>query len=304
MIQTAAAEYPDRPIRYIVPFPPGGSADGIARIMGQQLTLAMGQQWLVDNRPGADGVVAANLVIKAAPDGHTVFFGTNTPLSAGPALRKVPPYDPVRDFTPIGLIGHFTFILFTTPSVPAKTLAELIDYVRANPGKLNYGTGNTGGIVSMAQLKSLAKLDIAHIPYKGDALVTADMLGGSIQIAAMAPTPALAQARDGRLRMLAVLLPRRSALVPEVPTIAEAGMPGVSISPWTGMFGPAGINGKVVARLSRDLNAVLSRADMREQISRQGVEVQTSTPAELAAHTQEQYQAWQRVILETNIPRE
>jgi tripartite-type tricarboxylate transporter receptor subunit TctC len=272
--------------------------------MGQQLTLAMGQQWLVDNRPGADGVVAGNIVIKAAPDGYTVFFGSNSPMSAAPALRKIPPYDPVKDFTPIGLIGHFTFILFTSPSVPAKTLGEFIDYARANPGKLNYGTGNTSGIVSMAQLTSLAKLDIAHIPYKGDALVTADMLGGSIHVAIMAPVPGLAQARDGRLRMLAVLLPRRSALVPEVPTITEAGMPGVSIAPWTGLFGPAGMGGNVVARLSRDLNAVLSRADMREQIGRQGVEVQISTPAELAAHTREQYQAWTRVIRETNIPQE
>ena len=229
----------------MVPFPPGGSADGIARIISQQMTLSMGQQWLVDNRPGADGALAGTLVMKATPDGHTVFFGTNSPLSAVPALRKVPPYDPLKDFTPISLIGRFTFILFTSPTLPAKTLTELIDYARANPGKLNYGTGNTGGIVAMAQLKSLAKLDMAQIPYKGDAPATADMLGGRIQLAFMAPIPALAQAREGRLRMLAVLLPQRSSLVPDVPTIGEAGMPGVSITPFgpelnTVLFGPAG----------------------------------------------------------------
>ncbi len=302
--QTAHAQYPNRPIRYVVPFPPGGSADGIARIMSQQMTQAMGQQWLVDNRPGADGALAGGIVMKAAPDGHTVFFGSNSPMSAAPALRKVPPYDPVKDFTAIGLIGHFTFILFVSPTLPAKSLAELIDYARANPGKLNYGTGNTSSIVATAQLRSLAKVDMTQIPYKGDAPTTADLIGGRIQFAIMAPIPALAQARDGRLRMLAVLLPKRSTLVPDVPTIAEAGMPGVSITPWTGLFGPAGISREVLARLSRDLNAVLSRPEIREQIGRQGVEVQTTTPAELAAHTKEQYQAWARVIRETGIPQE
>ena len=302
--QTAHAQYPNRPIRYVVPFPPGGSADGIARIMSQQMTQAMGQQWLVDNRPGADGALAGGIVMKAAPDGHTVFFGSNSPMSAAPALRKVPPYDPVKDFTAIGLIGHFTFILFVSPTLPAKSLAELIDYARANPGKLNYGTGNTSSIVATAQLRSLAKVDMTQIPYKGDAPTTADLIGGRIQFAIMAPIPALAQARDGRLRMLAVLLPKRSTLVPDVPTIAEAGMPGVSITPWTGLFGPAGISREVLAKLSRDLNTVLSRPEIREQIGRQGVEVQTTTPAELAAHTKEQYQAWTRVIRETGIPQE
>ena len=300
----AQTQYPNRPIRYIVPFPPGGSADGIARIMSQQMTQLMGQQWLVDNRPGADGALAAGIVMKATPDGYTVFFGSNSPMSAAPALRKVPPYDPVKDFTALGLIGHFTFIVFSSPTIPARTLGELIDYARANPGKLSYGTGNTSGIVSTAQLKALAKIDITQIPYKGDAPVTADLIGGRIQFAIMAPVPALAQARDGRLRMLAVLLPKRSALAPDVPTIAEAGMPGVSITPWTGLFGPAGMNKEIVAGLSRDLNAVLSRVEIREQIQRQGVEVQTSTPQELATHTREQYQAWTRVIAEAQIPRD
>ncbi len=304
-IATAAhAQNPNRPIRFIVPFPPGGTADSVARILSMHLTNAMGQQWLVDNRPGADGVLAAGIVMKAAADGQTLFFGTNSPLSAAPALRKVPPYDPVKDFTAIGMIGYPSFFLFVAPALPAKTLTELMDYARANPGKINYGTGNTGAIVATAQFKMLAKLDIAHIPYKGDAPTTADLIGGRIQFAFMAPTPALAQARDGRLRMLAVLLPQRSSLAPEVPTIAEAGMPGVTIKPWLGMFGPAGMADTVVARLSRELGAVLSRPEIHEQIGRQGAEVQVSTAAELAAHTREQYQAWARVIRETNIPLE
>jgi tripartite-type tricarboxylate transporter receptor subunit TctC len=302
--QGGSTAYPNRPIRYIVPFPPGGSADGIARIIAQQMTQVMGQQWLVDNRPGADGVLAANIVIKAAPDGYTTFLGTNTPMSAAPALRKVPPYDPVKDFSALGMVGHVTFIVFVSPTVPAKTLSELLDYARANPGKVNYGTGNAGSIVATAQLKSLAKLDIAHIPYKGDAPATTDLMGGRLQFAIMAPIPALAQAQAGRLRMVAVLLPRRSSLAPEVPTIAEAGMPGVSISPWQGVFGPAGMSRDIVARLSRDLHTVLSRPEIRDQIGKQGVEVQTSTAVELANHTRDQYLAWSKVIRETGIPQE
>lgn len=298
------AQYPARPIRFVVPFPAGGSADGISRIIAQQMTQAMGQQWLVDNRPGADGALAGGIVVKAAADGHTVFFGSNTPMSAAPALRKTPPYDPVMDFTAIGFFGHFTFYLFVAPNVPVKSLSELIDHARANPGKLNYGSGNTTGIVAGAQLKQLAKIDVTHVPYKGDAPTTADLIGGRIQFAFMAPVPAFEQARAGRLRMVAVLAPKRSPHAPDLPTVAEAGMPGVSITPWAGLFGPAGIAPAIVARLSRDLNTALARAEIREQISRQGIEVQPSTPAELAEHTRVQYQAWTRVIAEAGIPRD
>ena len=302
LLPCAGAQYPTRPIRFVVPFPPGGTADYVARLIAQPLTQTLGQQVLVDNRPGGDGAVAGTIVMKAAPDGHTIFFGTNSPMSAVPALHKRPPYDPISDFTPISLIGRFTFFLFETPSVPARTVSELITYVRANPGKLNYGTGNTSAIVAMAQFKALAGLELTHVPYKGDAPTTADMLGGSIQLAFMTPVPGLAYVKEGRLRLLAVLLPQRSALAPDVPTIAEAGMPGVSITPWAGLFGPAKMPGAVVERLSRELHAVLSRADIREQLGRQGFEAQTSTPPEMGRYNADQLQTWKRVIREANIP--
>lgn len=300
----AHAQYPTRPIRFVVPFPPAGTADYAARLIAPPLTQALGQQVLVDNRPGGDGAVAGTIVMKAAADGHTLFFATNSPMSAVPALHRKPPYDPITDFTPISLIGRFTFFLFTTPTIPARTLAELIDYVRANPGKLNYGTGNTSAIVASAQLKTIAGLDVQHIPFKGDAPTTTDLLGGRIHFAFMTPVPPLAQAKEGKLRMLAVLLPQRSPLAPEVPTIAEAGMPGVSITPWAGAFGPAKMSRPIVDRLSRELQQILARADIREALGRQGFEAQGSSAAELDKYNREQLQAWKRVIAEAKIPME
>lgn len=297
----ANAQYPARPIRFIVPFPAGGTADFAARVVAQPLAGALGQQVVVDNRPGGDGAVAGALVAKAAPDGHTLFFGTNSPLSAVPALHRKPPYDPIKDFTPVSLLGRFTFFLFVPASLPVRSLAELIDHAKANPGKLNYGTGNTGAIVAMAQVKTLAGLNITHVPYKGDAPTTADMLAGSIQMAFMTPVPGLAHAKEGRLRLLAVLLPRRSALAPEVPTIAEAGLPGISITPWAGVFGPARMPRDVVERVSREVQSIIARPEIRERLARQGFEAEASTPAELDRYTREQLDVWKRVIREAGI---
>ena len=300
----ANAQYPSRPIRFVVPFPAGGTADYVARVIAQPLTQALGQQVLVDNRPGGDGAVAGQIVSKAAADGHTIFFATNSPMSAVPALHRKPPYDPIADFTPVSLIGRFTFFLFVAPSVPAKTLAELTEYVKANPGKVNYGTGNTSAIVASAQLKMLGGLDIAHIPYKGDAPTTTDLLGGRIQLAFMTPVPGLVYAKEGKLRLLAVLLPQRSALAPDVPTIAEAGMSGVSITPWAGLFGPANVPPAIVERLSREMQKALGRAEVREKAGSQGFEVQASTPAQMDKYNREQLQTWKRVIAEAKIPVE
>ena len=172
----SAQNYPSRPIRLVVPFPPGGTADVVARILAQPVGQALGQALVVDNRAGADGAVAALLAMNAPPDGHTLFLASNSAMSAVPTMHRKPPYDPRTDFTSITMVGKFTFFLFINPAVPARTLAEFIDYARANPGKLNYGSGNTTAIVSMAQLSLLAKLDMTHVPYKGDAPTTADLI--------------------------------------------------------------------------------------------------------------------------------
>jgi tripartite-type tricarboxylate transporter receptor subunit TctC len=171
-IDPAHGQYPSRPVRFIVPFPAGGTADVVGRIVGAHLTQALGQTVIIDNRPGADGVIAAEITIKAQPDGYTIFMGTNSPMSAVPSFRKKPPYDPITRFTPIASLGRPVFFLYVHPSVPARSVEELVQYARANPGKIAYGTGNTTAIVATAQLKLLAGLDITHVPYKGDAPTT------------------------------------------------------------------------------------------------------------------------------------
>jgi len=300
----SAQNYPSRPIRVVVPFPPGGTADVVARILAQPLGQALGQALVVDNRAGADGAVAALLVMNALPDGHTLFLASNSPMSAVPTMHRKPPYDPRTDFTAITLIGKFTFFMFVNSAVPAKTLTEFIDYARANPGKLNYGSGNTTAIVSMAQLSLLAKLDMTHVPYKGDAPTTADLIAGRVQSAFMTPVPAFALAKEGKLRILATLLTKRSALAPDVPTMAEAGMPGVSVAPWLGLFAPAKLPKDITTRLSREFNAALRRPEVMEQLARQGFEAQGSTPEELAAHVRDQIDAWARVVRDAKIPVE
>lgn len=299
-----AQTYPSRSIRLVVPFPAGGTADAIGRVLGQAVGQALGQSIVVDNRAGGDGAVAALLVKGAAPDGYTLFLASNSAMSAVPTMHRNPPYDPRTDFTAVNLVGKFTFFLFVNPAVPAKTLTEFIDYARANPGKLNYGSGNTTGIVTMAQLSLLAKLDMTHIPYKGDAPTTADLIAGRVHIAMMATSPGFALAKEGKLRILATLLPTRSAMAPDVPTMGEAGMPGVSVQPWLGLFAPARLPPEITARVSREFNAALRRPEVVDALARQGFEAQGSTPAELATHVREQIDAWAKVIREAKIPVE
>ena len=300
----AAAQYPSKPIRLIVPFPPGGTADAVARIVAQPLSLALGQPVVADNRPGADGVIAADAVIKAQPDGYTLLYGTNTGMSAVPTLRRNAPYDPVRDFTPISLVGKLGFFLFVHSSVPAKSFAELLDYARAHPGKLNYATGNSTSIVATAQLKLIENLDIVHVPYKGDAPATTDLVTGRVQLMFATPTAAIGHVKEGRLQVVATLGAKRSPLLPDVPTTAELGLTRLSIQPWNGLFGPAKLPKDIADRISRETRAVIARAQVREQLDRQAFEGQGSTPEEFSAFVKEQLEAWGKAIREAEIQPE
>jgi tripartite-type tricarboxylate transporter receptor subunit TctC len=300
----AHAQYPNKPIRLIVPFPPGGAAEVGARIFAQPLGQALGQPVVIETKPGADGAIAADATMKAAPDGYTLFYATNTAFSWVPSVRKDPPYDPVNDFTPVSMVGQFGFFLFSHPSVPATSMKELLAHIRANPGKLNYGSGNSTSIVSTAQLLQREKLDVVHVPYKGDGPLMVDLLGGRVHFAIATPGTAAPQVREGKLHALATLLPSRSPLLPDAPTMAEAGLKDLSVTPWGGVFGPKGLPRDVSDRVSRELQAVLKRPEVREAFGKLAFEPRGSTPEELAAFTREQLAVWRRAIADAGIKPE
>ena len=296
--------YPVKPIRLIVPFLPGGLADIVARIIAQPAAQQLGQSIIVDNRPGADGAIAGSITVKAVPDGYTLFYATGTAMSAVPTLRKNPPYNPLRDFTAITDVGRNTFFMYVHPSLPVRTMPELINHIRANPGKLNYGAVSSTSMVATAQLLSLHKLDAVRIPYNGEAPAIPDIVTGRFQFGFMTAGPGYAQAREGKLRVLATLMPRRSVIAPDVPTLEEAGVKGVSTSSWGGLFGPARMPAPVVDRLSREFRAVLSKPEIVETLGRQGFLPRGSTPAELEAMVKEQLETWSRIVREAGIPVE
>jgi tripartite-type tricarboxylate transporter receptor subunit TctC len=298
---SAQGQYPNKPIRLVLHFPAGGLADAVCRILAPPMSQQLGQPVLVDNRPGADGAIAGDLVARSAPDGYTIFFATNSAMSAVPAMRKTPPYDPIADFTPISLIGRFPFFVFAHPSLQAKNLAELLDYARANPGKLNYGTGNTTSIVATAQIALLAKAQMLHVPYKGDAPLMTDLVSGRLHLAIASTSPAAPLAKEGKLRVLGTLGARRSTLFPDAPTMAESGFPNYSLVSWGGMFGPANMPRDIVERLAREFNAALLKAEVRDPLDKYGYELQGSTSQELAAFVREQAESWKRGVREAGI---
>jgi len=270
---TALAQYPGKPVRILIHFPAGGSTDVVARVLAQSMSEAMGQPFVVENKPGADGAIAADTVLKAAPDGYTLFIATNTAMMQVPLLHRNPPYDPVSAFTPIGFVGRYTFLLVVSPSVPATSVAELIAYARANPGKLNFATYSGASQLAYAQIVNTAQIDMVRVPYKGEVPSVADLLGGSIHAVFATPTSTLAHIRDGRLRALATTLPKRSSLLPDVPTTVEAGLPPINVEFFAALFGPARMPPEVVARVNQELNAAIARPQIRAQIDRQGFEL-------------------------------
>jgi tripartite-type tricarboxylate transporter receptor subunit TctC len=290
----AAAQYPTKPIRLIVPFPPGGAAELGARIYAQPLGQALGQPILIETKPGAEGIIASQTVMQAAPDGYTLYYGTATGMSFAPAAKKVPPYDPVKDFTPVSLVGIFGFFVFSHASLPVNTINDLIAYARANPGKLNYGTGNATSILATAQFAAQQKIEMVHIPYKGDGPLTLDMVAGRVQVAIATPGNLAPQAKEGKVRALATLLPSRNQLLPDAPTLAEAGLPNVPITPWGGVFGPPKMPREIVDRLQRALAGVLAKPEVRDAFGKLAFEPRSSTPEELAAFVAEQLEAYRR----------
>ncbi len=293
---SAAAQYPARPIRIVIPFGAGSSTDAVMRVLAPPLSAALGQQVVIEPRPGADGAVSAIEVTRSAPDGYTLGIGSGGPLAAVPALRKNPPYDVNTDFTPITDIGRYTVFLFVNSSVPATNLQEFAAHVKANPGKLAYGTGNPSGIVAFAQLNALLGLDMLHVPYKSAPLVMPDLLANRVQALMDPPAVALAYVKEGKLRALVTTLNRRSPLLPDVPTIHEAGVPQFTISNWMGLVGPARMPREIVERLNRELGAILRKPEVVAALEKQAFLPNPSTPEQFAAFIREQVQSYGNLL--------
>ncbi len=303
-LQPALAQtWPSKPVRIVLQFPPGGSTDTVARILAQPLSAALGQPVLIENRPGADGAIAGDFVARAEPDGHTFFLASNTPMMQVPLLKKHPPYDPVKSFTPVSLVGRYVYVLVSTPELPAKTAAELLAYARANPGKLGYGSYSGVTQLMHTQLK-LAKADTTLVPYKGEGPTVNDVLGNHVQFTFATPSSTLQHVKEGKLRALAVLLPSRSSLMPTVPTGAEAGLPPLTAGTWAALFGPAKLPAEITQRMNRELNAAMQRPEVRERIGALGFELAGNTPDEMGAFVQDQLVAWARAFKDAGMVAE
>jgi tripartite-type tricarboxylate transporter receptor subunit TctC len=278
-----AQGYPAKPIRVVVPYAPGGATDLTARLVGQKMQEAMKQNVLVDNRPGAGGVIGADIVAKAAPDGYTVLIAVPAEIAILPHLQKIP-YNVARDFAPVSLAAVTPLVLVVHPSLPAKSVKELVAFARARPGQLSYASAGTGGVqhLSGELFKNTMRLDLAHVPYKGAGPVMPDLIGGHVPMFFSGMPPAMPHVKAGKLRALAVTTTRRSPAAPDVPTMAEAGVPGFDISNWFAYFVPSGTPGNVVARLNSEVNRGLKQPDVREKLANVGAEAVGTSPEELA----------------------
>jgi len=293
---TAFAQFPNKPIRIVVPFPAGSATDTVARIVGQSVSAAVGQPVVVDNKAGADGAIAGAEVAKAAPDGYTLFLATNSPMSVVPAMKKQPPYDPVADFTPITDVGRYTFFLYINAETPIKSFKELVAYAKANPGKLNYATGNTTGIMSFAQMNALAGIEMTHVPYKGEPQAVTDIIAGRVQLLWATPTTGLAHLKEGKLRALATNLKARSSLLPDVPTMSEVGIPQYSVTSWAALYGPGKMPRELQLRLNKEFTDALKRPDVMAQLDKQAFQITGSTADELGAFTKAQLEAYRSIM--------
>ncbi len=292
----AFAAYPERPVRLIVGFPPGGAADILGRTAAQQLSERIGQQVVVDNRGGAGGLIATEIAVKANPDGYTLLF-SSIPHVINPHLYKKVAYDAIRDFTPVLQFVSVPLMMASGPSLPAKSVKELIDYAKANPGKLNYGSAGSGSSSHLAVelFKSMAGIRMEHIPYKGTGPLITDMFGGQIGVTIASAVPLAPHVRSGKLRGLAVTGPKRSAAFPELPAIAET-VKGYEVVNWFGIFAPSGTPGEIVRRINTELNAALKNPELVKRLNSQGADVVGGSADEFARVVKADFAKWAKVV--------
>ena len=298
-----AQPYPSRPVKLIVPFPAGSATDQIARVVGQELQGALGQPFVVDNKPGAQGTIAADAVAKSVPDGYTLLVTTNTPQAAAVSLYKHLRYDPVKDFAPVARLGTISFMLMVKRDFPGQDLKSFIVHVKANPGKFSAGYGSSGSQVSQAMLRSMAKLDFVDIPYKGIPQSITDLLGGSLAFTFADLGNGLAQAKGGKLRALAVTSLKRSPLAPDVPAIAEE-LEGYELIAWFALMAPAGTPKEIVSRLYDVTAKALAKSDVVARFATLGTDVAPMDPAQLAAFIRSEVAKWARLTKEAGIEPE
>ncbi len=303
-VPAAAQTWPARPISLVLPFPAGSGLELTARIVAERLGAALGQPIVVDPRPGANGAIAATLVARAAPDGHTIFMTTNSTHSAAPGLMKNLAYDPIRDFTPLARIGNLPFLLVVNPKIPANNFQELIAYAKANPGKLNYASTNATGLVGMATIAKLTGIEMVHVPYRATPQALGDLISGEIQTMLVDIASGSAQMKAGRLRALAVTTKERSALLPELPGTREAGLPDFGVNSWNGVFAPAGLPAPITGRLHMELRRIAEDPAVRARLAQIGFDAFSSTREEFAAFTRDELAQWTQWIRDAGIEPE
>jgi tripartite-type tricarboxylate transporter receptor subunit TctC len=294
----AAAAYPTRPVTLVVAFPPGGASDVLARILGRKLEQILGQPFVIDNRPGAGGNVAAEAVAHAGPDGYTLLAGNNAILATNAALYKKINFDPETDFAPIGLIGSQANILVVTPTVPARSMAELIALAKATPGKLNFASSGHGLAAHLAGelFKAEANIDIVHVPYKGAAPALQDVIAGHVQMMFATASSVVPHIKDGKVRALAVASLKRTAVLPDVPTIDELGIKNFDATTWHGLVAPAQTPKEIIATLNRALVATLADPGVKKSLNDLGVDIIVGSPEEFAAYIKSEIPKWTAII--------
>jgi len=300
-----AAVYPERPITMVVTFAAGGSSDVLARAVAAAMARGLGQSFVVDNRPGAGGQIGAETVARSTPDGYTVLFGTNGTLGIGPALYKNLRYDPQHDLAPAGILHKLPLLLIVNPSVPAKNLADLISYARSKPGALSFASAGVGSVSHLAGelFKQEAKVDIFHVPYKGGGAAVPDLLSGRVSMMLETIPNALPLVRSGQMRSIGVTTRERSALAPDIPTLAESGLPGFDVSAWTGLFVPTGTPAAIVDRLNAQTTQITHDAEYVALIHRMGTDVASSSPQDFGQFVRADIARWTNVVNTAGIPK-
>ena len=301
-----AQPYPSRPVRFIVPYTPGGLGDTFARAVGEGLAQRLGQPVVIDNRPGASQAIGAEATAKAPPDGHTIFMGTQSGLVLNPAAKKKLPFDPVRDFAPVSLLFTTPLYLVVHPSVAAKSVQELLELARARPGKLTFASIGNGTSQHLAgeMLRTRAKVDIVHVPYKGSAPAITDLLSGQVNMMFEGGVSSLPHVRSGKLRALATTGRRRTEAMPELPTMAEAGVADFDITVWFGLVAPANTPREIVERLNREVGEILRTAQLKEKFAAAGIDITPSTPEELGSRIRADLPYYGKLMREAGIQPE